>query len=194
VKYINHLNAVIAIAGLIIIAQTLGRTLWDGAPALPGSIEVPSARARVMSPPQSNAPARVAPVFPPAGQLRATDSEDDSAGHGMPTPGLAAREAAGVPAGVPTPGAIRPERRLEDDDQSETGSGVISVPGADGRNRSMGGAFPPGQFGQRPLPRGSRAPGYVPPPLNEGAVKRQPGEGVPSSPPVRSSVPEQRIR
>jgi hypothetical protein len=185
VKYINHLNAVIAIVALVIIAHTLGRTFFDGAPATPKSIEVPSARARVLSVPQPVSPSRVAPVFPAARQPLMENESDDPL---MPIPASSA---------LPGAAGVTRDRGLEED-HGGSGGNVISIGGDDGRIETPAGtqtpSFPPRQFGQRPFPRDSRVPGYVPPPFNDGGAKRQPSEGLRSSPPVRSSMPEQRIR
>ena len=42
VKYTNHLNVIVAIIGVIVIAQTLTRTFWNTAPEKKYSVEVPA--------------------------------------------------------------------------------------------------------------------------------------------------------
>jgi hypothetical protein len=180
VKYINHLNAIIAIIGVVVIAYTLSRTLWQGEPQAPRSVDIPQAQPALSSPsvPRPPAARSALPFRSPRADspARATVADADTAGaeaeaEAAPPSG----PASGIPIGM---GAASPARSV--------------IAGRSGAQPARGAQ--PGAT-QRAIPR-STLPGqnrssvFVPPPTASGVEKRQPGDNNPRVPPTRGSQPE----
>ena len=181
-KYINHLNAVIAIIALVIIVQTLTKTFWESEPEAPSRVEVPQVQPTVTSAPPVARPAPLAPYS--AGDVR----------QAVPAPAASAADqtapVGGVAGGTPGPASVLPPSG------GAVGS-VESQPGVIGRPGSQtGGALrtqPSGirrPTGRTPAGQQPRSSVFIPPPRTDPAAKRQP-DSNPRVPPSRGSAPQQ---
>jgi len=197
VKYLNHLNAMIAIVGVLIIGNTLLDTFWRPNTAKRPTIDLTSPRPAKagINPktPLSTPQGRRSSALPatnraPIGGTRETPQPDPS--------GLAGQPAS--PAGNPAMPVERPSA-------ARGSSGVVGQPGplggaVDNSSDSLhleepAGArkvapMPPRRYTGRPNPQ-SR-PTYPAPQNNRGTKRDQPqaDPNAPATPPPRSSMPQ----
>ena len=202
VKYTNHLNVIVVIIGVIVIAQTLTRTFWNSSPERQFSVEVPTTQPKI----QVQAPR------PGTGQRR-------SAVQGA-LPGIVgAPSSSGVQPGGP--GVLGGRNRPLTSSPAQPNSGLVGAPSGAAAAAPNVVTIPAGPTtappsgtglqgetqgrslrGSAPFSRGRslyRGPGAadrqtnLPPPGANDAAKRRPDENAPA-PPVRSSMPEQRVQ
>ncbi len=200
VKYTNHLNVIVAIIGVIVIAQTLTRTFWNSSPERQFSVDVPAIEPKI----QVQAPRSA------TGQRRSTVQGPQA------LPGTVGAPSAAQPTGS----GILGGHSLAPTGQPNANSGIVGVPS--GANAATPNTVtipsgpttaPPSGAGlQGDMPRRSQrgspfATGRsiygrqresarqlnLPPPGANDAAKRRPDDNAPA-PPVRSSMPEQRVQ
>lgn len=199
VKYTNHLNVIIAIIGVIVIAQTLTRTFWDSSPEKQYSVDLPAIEPKI----QVQAP-------------RPTSVQRRAAQGSRSLPGTVAAPSAGQPTGS----GILSGRNLGTGTQPNPNSGVLGVPGSANPSGSntvtipsvpttapqsgagLQGDMPGRSLRGSPFVTGRSIYGRqreasrqlnLPPQGATDAAKRRPDENAPA-PPVRSSMPEQRVQ
>ncbi|MFB3906077.1 MAG: hypothetical protein ACE15E_21745 [Acidobacteriota bacterium] len=197
-KYINHLNVIIAIIGVIVIAQTLTRTFWSSAPEKQFSVDVAPTRPRIqVQGVRTAVPAQKRSAVPRPGMVPGPAEDPTSSVAQPPTPGVTGGRnrlltaspvqpsAGSAPAGA-TPGATAPPT-------------VVTIPSAaatglegDTRGRSIRGQTPSGSRSTLRTP-GADSRLNLPPPGGNDSAKRRPDPNAPA-PPVRSSMPEQRVQ
>jgi len=203
VKYTNHLNVIVAIIGVIVIAQTLTRTFWNSAPEKKYSLELPSTQPEIKV--QSSRPVtgqrRSAGQVPAAlpGTVRDPSSQvGQPAGSGivggggrlLPAPTAQPSSNPGL-IGAPSGTAAAPNV-VTIPSAPTTASPTGSRPQVDGSGRSLRGQVPFGARSTFRSQRGADSRGTnLPPPAGNDAGKRQLDPNAPA-PPVRSSMPEQR--
>jgi len=184
VKYINHLNAIIAIVALVIIVQTLTKTFWQGEPEAAPTVKVRQVQPTITSAPPASRPVS-APLTPFSGRV-----------HQAATPG---GEAAGADPQVAPVGGM--SNRAPGSGRILPPAGAAGVTGSQpgvvgqGPAQSGGGALGTQPFGTR---RVGRTPGaqpgssiFIPPPRTDATAKRQPSDSNPRVPPTRGSAPMQ---
>jgi hypothetical protein len=199
VKYTNHLNVVIAIIGVIVIVQTLTRTFWNSSAEKEYSVEVP-----VVQPKIEGQAARPAPgqrrsavqgprlpgtvAAPSSAQPTGSDilaGRSGQAAQPSPSPGVV-----GVPSGAATsaPNTITIPSR-----PTTTPPSDADIQG-DVRGRSLRGSpFTPSRSIYGRQRDAARQQLNLPPQGVNDAAKRRPDDNAPA-PPVRSSMPEQRVQ
>ncbi len=200
VKYTNHLNVIVAIIGVIVIAQTLTRTFWNSSPERQFSVEVPATRPRI----QVQAPR------PGQGQRRSAVQGPRALSGTVGAPSAAQPTGPGILAG----------RNLAPTGQPNANSGIVGVPSGASATAPNTVAIPSGPTTAPPSGAGLQGdmPGRsqrgspfaasrsiygrqreatrqanLPPPGANDAAKRRPDDNAPA-PPVRSSMPEQRVQ
>ncbi len=201
-KYLNHLNAIIAVVGVLVIGNTLLQTFWEpGSPKRPtiglttGPRPVKSGAStnKSLTPAQGRRPSATAPVNPsPLGTTRVSPQVTPSAPTRITPGGVGQSGGFGIPGGggnsAPAPAT----------------SGVIGQPGSTGRvmewnnppsgdpvmveDPAGGKRVPPRRLNSRP---GDTRSMYAPPQMNRGA-KRDQQQTDPNAPapPPRSSMPQ----
>jgi len=199
VKYTNHLNVIVAIIGVIVIAQTLTRTFWSSVPEKKYSVEAPASRPKIQVQAARPAPAAAQKRagLQPAGVL------DGTAVTPSPSP-VQPRE----PSPLGARGRLLTDRPVQQSPNSgivgapagtSAGPNVVTIPsGPTGEMQSEPGRSMRGQvpFGARSGYRSRGMDGQtttLPPPGGYDAGKRQPDPNAPP-PPVRSSMPGQRVQ
>lgn len=205
-KYTNHLNVIVAIIGVIVIAQTLTRTFWNSTPEKKYSVDVPASQPKIkvqasrapaavqkrsaspsvlpgpMGVPQSSTvpPAAGAPSFATRGRLLTAPLVETNPNPGIA--GMAPRAPATASPNIVTipsaPTTAPPTGGLEGETRGRSIRGQVPF-GARSTYRPQGGAE-------------SRTT-TLPPPGGNDAGKRRPDPNAPT-PPVRSSMPEQRVQ
>lgn len=203
-KYTNHLNVIVAIIGVIVIAQTLTRTFWNSAPEKKYSLELPATQPEIKV--QSSRPVtsqrRSAGQVPAAlpGTVRAPSSSvGQPAGSGLvggggrllPAPTPQPGSNSGL-IGAPPVGAAAAPNVVTIPSAPTTAPPTGSRPQVDGAGRSLRGQVPFGGRSNFRSQRGADSRGAnLPPPAGNDGAKRQLDPNAPA-PPVRSSMPEQR--
>lgn len=204
-KYLNHLNAIIAVVGVLIIGNTLLHTFWDQAPAkrptidlnAPGPSKSGMSGKTPLSAPQGRRPSTAAPASrAPLGQTRVPPQASPRTPSAV-TPGTISEDSgrlglSGSAAPSPVPAT----------------SGVLGQPGATGRvmenpeplsleepagaRKTAPAPAAARRYNRRTYPQQSR-PMFTQPEANRAAKRDQP-QADPNAnaptPPPRSSMPQ----
>jgi len=201
VKYTNHLNIIIAIVGVVVIAQTLTGTFWNSTPEQKYNVELPAVRPKVLNSappaaaitqkrslfPPPAAPSPV-PVTPPAAVVSNPQPVTS-----QPAPTAPRRNRLFTPGPVPLPQTSAPST-------TQPSPTVVTIPSQPATTASPAEGERPLRF-QPPFgarntvrqPVGDPRSMNSPPPSGSDSAKRDQNSDPPT-PPVRSSMPEQRVQ